>query len=49
MKTHSLIPFVISVDYFWEREALIGGGAVKWFFCLFGKTMEIGETGRYAT
>ena len=49
MKTHSLIPFVISVDYFWEREALIGGGGTKWFFCLFGKIVEIGETNEYST
>jgi hypothetical protein len=49
MKTHSLIPFVISVDYFWEREAQIGGGATKWFFCFFGKVVEIGETNEYVT
>jgi hypothetical protein len=49
MKTHSLIPFVISVDYFWEREAEIGGGATKWFVCFFGKVVEIGETNEYAT
>jgi hypothetical protein len=49
MQAHSLIPFVISVDYFWEREAEIGGGATKWFLCLFGKTVEIGETNEYAT
>src|SRR5580692_1133809 len=35
LKTHSLIPFLISVDYFWEREALIGGGATKWYICFF--------------
>jgi hypothetical protein len=49
MKTHSFIPFVVSVDYFWEREAQIGGDATKWFFCLFGKVFEIGETNKYST
>ena len=29
IKTHTLIPFFISIDYFWEREAECGGGATK--------------------
>jgi hypothetical protein len=49
LKSHSLIPFVISVDYLWEREGEIGGGATKWFVCFFGRTSEIGEMGHYAT
>ena len=49
MKTHSLIPFLISIDYFWEREFLLGGGATKWYLCFFGKVFEIGETNEFAT
>jgi hypothetical protein len=49
MKTHAVIPFLVSVDYFWEREAEIGAGATRWFFCLFGTAVEIGETRGYAT
>jgi hypothetical protein len=49
MKTHTLVPFFISVDYFWEREAEIGGGATKWFVCVFGRVVEIGETNEFAT
>jgi hypothetical protein len=49
LKTHAWIPFVISVDYFWEREVLIGGGGTKWFLCLFGRVVEIGDTNQYAT
>ena len=49
VKTHTLIPFIISVDYFWEREPEIGGGATRWFLCFFGRVLEIGETSRYST
>src|ERR1700730_9267903 len=49
MNTHSLIPFVFSLVYFLYREPEIGGGATKWFFGLFGKVVEIGETNKYST
>lgn len=49
MKSHAVIPFLVSVDYFWEREPLLGGGATKWFFCFFGLCGEIGETDRFST
>lgn len=49
MKTSCVIPFFVSVDYFWEREAEIGGGATKWFFCLFGMVFEIGDASEFAT
>ena len=49
MDTNCLTPFVVSVDYFWEREAETGGGATKWFLCLFGKIVEIGESNQYST
>jgi len=49
MKTHTWIPFVVSVDYFWEREFLIGGGATKRFLCFFGTVVYLGETDEFAT
>jgi hypothetical protein len=49
MKTNSLIPFLVGVDYFWERQPEVGAGGTKWFFCVFGTVYEIGESGRYAT
>ena len=49
MKTRWLIPFLISVDYFWEREAEIGGGGTKWFICLFGRVVPLEATNEYAT
>jgi hypothetical protein len=47
--TRSNIPFVVEVDYFWERGALIGGGGTKRFLCLFGRIGELEETNRFAT
>src|SRR5260370_42084419 len=49
VKARTFIPFVISVDYFWEREPEIGDGATRWFLCFFGRVVEIGETSRYST
>jgi hypothetical protein len=49
IKTNCVIPFFVSVDYFWEREAEIGGGASKWFFCFFGHVTEISETDEFQT
>ena len=49
IKTRSCIPFVISVDYFWEREAEIGGGGTRQFLCFFGSIIELGESHEFAT
>ncbi len=49
LRTHTLIPFLVSVDYSWEREAEIGGGATKWFFCFFGAIVEVGETNGFVS
>jgi len=49
LKTHTSIPFLISIDYFWEREPQIGGGATRWYFGIGGKIIDLGETNEFAT
>jgi hypothetical protein len=49
LKSHTAIPFFVAVDYFWEREADLGGGGTRWFFCYFGRVVEIGDTDRFST
>ena len=49
IKTNILIPFFVSVNYCWEREAEIGGGATRWYLSFFGEAIEIGEANRYET
>ena len=32
----SIFPFIVTVDYGWQREPLVGHGASKKYLCLFG-------------
>lgn len=43
------LPFLISVDYAWEREAELGGGATRWYFNFFGSVVEIGDSFEWST
>ena len=45
MRTHAALPFVVWIDYEWERGPEIGAGGRRWFFCWFGHTRDLGETG----
>jgi hypothetical protein len=49
MTTKTYVPFFILIDYQWEREAEVGGGASNWFSCFFGKIIMRAETDRWVT
>jgi hypothetical protein len=49
LRTKILVPFLVQVDYFWEREAEIGGGGTRTYICFFGSIYFVGEINRFST
>src|SRR5262245_9313567 len=43
-RTETHFPFLVSVEYGWVRESLVGDGGKLWYLCFFGLTCELGRS-----